>query len=124
MSLDAGGHLTHGSHVGFSIKTTKPSNTESMGKVSLTTTRFVPEEHQPKMIIAGFSAYSQVLISQKFREIADEVGAYLLVDMAHIAGLVAAGKYRSPVLRRRSNDNDTQDIARSRSGSFGSRNKL
>ena len=54
-------------------------------------------EHKPKMIIAGFSAYSQVLDFQRFREIADSVGAYLLVDMAHVAGLVAAGLYPNPV---------------------------
>lgn len=99
MSLDAGGHLTHGSHVNFSGKSYKAVQygIDEQGFVDYDEIRALAKEHQPKMIIAGFSAYSQVLDFAKFREIADEVGAYLLVDMAHIAGLVAAGEYPSPV---------------------------
>ena len=99
MSLDAGGHLTHGSHVNFSGKSYKAVQygIDEQGYVDYDEIRALAQEHQPKMIIAGFSAYSQVLDFAKFREIADEVGAYLLVDMAHIAGLVAAGEYPSPV---------------------------
>ena len=99
MSLDAGGHLTHGSHVNFSGKSYKAVQygIDEQGYVDYDEIRALAQEHQPKMIIAGFSAYSQVLDFAEFREIADEVGAYLLVDMAHIAGLVAAGEYPSPV---------------------------
>ena len=99
MSLDAGGHLTHGSHVNFSGKSYKAVQygIDEQGYVDYDEIRALAQAHQPKMIIAGFSAYSQVLDFAKFREIADEVGAYLLVDMAHIAGLVAAGEYPSPV---------------------------
>ena len=99
MSLDAGGHLTHGSHVNFSGKSYKAVQygIDEQGYVDYDEIRALAQEHQPKMIIAGFSAYSQVLDFAKFREIADEVGAYLLVDMAHVAGLVAAGEYPSPV---------------------------
>ena len=99
MSLDAGGHLTHGSHVNFSGKSYKAVQygIDEQGYVDYDEIRALAQEHQPKMIIAGFSAYSQVLDFAKFREIADEVGAYLLVDMAHIAGLVSAGEYPSPV---------------------------
>ena len=99
MSLDAGGHLTHGSHVNFSGKSYKAVQygIDEQGYVDYDEIRALAQEHQPKMIIAGFSAYSQVLDFAKFREIADEVGAYLLVDMAHIAGLVAAGEYPSPI---------------------------
>lgn len=99
MSLDAGGHLTHGSHVNFSGKSYKAVQygIDEQGFVDYDEIRALAKAHQPKMIIAGFSAYSQVLDFAKFREIADEVGAYLLVDMAHIAGLVAAGEYPSPV---------------------------
>ena len=99
MSLDAGGHLTHGSHVNFSGKSYKAVQygIDEQGYVDYDEIRALAQEHQPKMIIAGFSAYSQVLDFAKFREIADEVGAYRLVDMAHIAGLVAAGEYPSPV---------------------------
>ena len=99
MSLDAGGHLTHGSHVNFSGKTYNAVQygIDEQGFVDYDEIRAKAVEHKPKMIIAGFSAYSQVLDFAKFREIADEVGAYLLVDMAHIAGLVAAGEYPNPV---------------------------
>lgn len=100
MSLDAGGHLTHGSHVNFSGKNYKAVQyglDETTGLIDYDQIQKLAEEHQPKMIVAGFSAYSQVIDWAKFREIADSVGAYLFVDMAHVAGLVAAGEYPSPV---------------------------
>lgn len=99
MSLDAGGHLTHGSHVNFSGKTyhAVQYGIDANGFIDYEDVRAKALEHKPKMIIAGYSAYSQVLDFAKFREIADEVGAYLLVDMAHFAGLVAAGEYPNPV---------------------------
>ncbi|MGB0956859.1 MAG: serine hydroxymethyltransferase [Litorivicinus sp.] len=99
MSLDAGGHLTHGSHVNFSGKSYNAVQygIDANGFVDYDQVRALAVEHKPKMIIAGFSAYSQVLDFAKFREIADEVGAYLMVDMAHVAGLVAAGVYPNPV---------------------------
>lgn len=100
MSLAHGGHLTHGAKVNFSGKVYNAVqyglNPET-GEVDYNEIRDLALEHKPKMIVAGFSAYSQVLDWQKFRDIADEVGAYLLVDMAHVAGLVAAGEYPSPV---------------------------
>ena len=100
MSLAHGGHLTHGASVNFSGKMYKAVqyglNPET-GLVDYDEVASLAREHKPKMIVAGFSAYSQVLDWQKFRDIADEVGAYLLVDMAHVAGLVAAGEYPSPV---------------------------
>ncbi|WP_018274887.1 serine hydroxymethyltransferase [Teredinibacter turnerae] len=100
MSLDHGGHLTHGAKVNFSGKTYNAVqyglNPET-GLVDYEEIAKLAREHKPKMIVAGFSAYSQVLDWQKFRDIADEVGAYLMVDMAHVAGLVAAGVYPSPV---------------------------
>jgi glycine hydroxymethyltransferase len=100
MSLDAGGHLTHGAKPNFSGKTYNAIqygiDTET-GLVDYDAVRALAVEHQPKMIVAGFSAYSRVLDWAKFREIADEVGAWLVVDMAHVSGLVAAGVYPSPV---------------------------
>ena len=100
MSLAHGGHLTHGAKVNFSGKTYNAVqyglNSET-GLVDYDEVARLAREHKPKMIVAGFSAYSQVMDWQKFRAIADEVGAYLLVDMAHVAGLVAAGVYPSPV---------------------------
>ncbi len=100
MSLDAGGHLTHGSKVNFSGKIYKAVqyglNTET-GLVDYDQIRALAEEHKPKMIVGGFSAYSRVMDWNIFREIADSVGAYLFIDMAHVAGLVAAGIYPSPV---------------------------
>ncbi|WP_096085453.1 serine hydroxymethyltransferase [Agaribacterium haliotis] len=100
MSLAHGGHLTHGAKVNFSGKVYNAVqyglNPET-GEVDYDEIRQLALEHKPKMIVAGFSAYSQILDWQKFRDIADEVGAYLLVDMAHVAGLVAAGEYPSPV---------------------------
>ena len=100
MSLDAGGHLTHGSRVNFSGKVFNAVqyglNTET-GVIDYDEVAALAKEHQPKMVVAGFSAYSLQVDWQRFREIADSVGAYLLVDMAHVAGLIAAGIYPSPV---------------------------
>lgn len=99
MSLAHGGHLTHGATVSFSGKTYNAVQygIDENGLIDYEEVARLAREHKPKMIIAGFSAYSQVIDWQKFREIADEVGAYLMVDMAHVAGLVAAGLYPSPV---------------------------
>ena len=100
MSLDAGGHLTHGSKVNFSGKLFNAVqyglNTET-GEIDYDEVAKLAKEHQPKMVVAGFSAYSLQVDWQRFREIADSVGAYLLVDMAHVAGLIAAEIYPSPV---------------------------
>ena len=100
MSLAHGGHLTHGAKVNFSGKTYNAVqygiNVET-GEIDNDEVERLALEHKPKMVIAGFSAYSRVIDWQRFRDIADKVGAYLLVDMAHIAGLVAAGVYPSPV---------------------------
>ena len=100
MSLAHGGHLTHGSKVNFSGKlydAVQYGLDESTGEISYQQVDDLSREHQPKMIMAGFSAYSRVIDWQRFREIADKVGAYLVVDMAHVAGLVAVGLYPSPV---------------------------
>lgn len=99
MSLAHGGHLTHGASVSFSGKTYNAVHygIDENGLIDYDEVARLAREHKPKMIIAGFSAYSQVMDWQKFREIADEVGAYLMVDMAHVAGLVAAGLYPNPV---------------------------
>lgn len=100
MSLDAGGHLTHGSPVNFSgrLYQAVPYGVRAQdGIIDYDEVAQLAREHKPKMIVAGFSAYSRVLDWAKFRAIADEVGAYLLVDMAHVAGLVAAGLYPNPV---------------------------
>jgi glycine hydroxymethyltransferase len=100
MSLDHGGHLTHGAKVNFSGKLFKAVqyglNPET-GEIDYDQVERLAEEHRPKLIVAGFSAYSRVIDWQRFRKIADSVGAYFLVDMAHVAGLVAAGVYPSPV---------------------------
>ena len=100
MDLSAGGHLTHGSKVNFSGKLFNAVqygvNPES-GLIDYEQVAALAEEHRPRMIIGGFSAYSRVIDWQRFREIADNVGAYFVVDMAHVAGLVAAGLYPSPV---------------------------
>src|SRR5699024_2108726 len=100
MSLAHGGHLTHGAAPNFSGKTYNAVqygiNTDT-GLIDYDEVEAMALEHKPKMIIAGFSAYSQHLDFARFRDIADKVGAYLLVDMAHVAGLVAAGVYPSPV---------------------------
>ncbi|GAA0567098.1 serine hydroxymethyltransferase [Halomonas salifodinae] len=99
MSLDAGGHLTHGAKPNFSGKhyNAVQYGIDESGRIDYEEVAKLAREHQPKMIIAGFSAYSQIIDWAKFREIADEVGAYLLVDMAHVAGLVAAGVYPTPL---------------------------
>lgn len=100
MSLADGGHLTHGAHVNFSginYKAVQYGLNKETGIIDYDEVERLAKEHQPKMIIAGFSAYSQVVDWQKFRDIADSVGAYLMVDMAHVAGLVAAGVYPNPV---------------------------
>ena len=100
MSLADGGHLTHGSKVNFSGKIYNAIqyglNTET-GEVDYDQVAALAEEHKPKMVVAGFSAYSRVMDWQRFRDIADSVGAYLFVDMAHVAGLIAVGVYPNPV---------------------------
>ena len=100
MSLDHGGHLTHGAKVNFSGKLykaaqygIKPDN----GEIDYDQVSRLAQEHKPKMIVAGFSAYSRVIDWARFRTIADSVGALLFVDMAHVAGLIAAGLYPNPV---------------------------
>lgn len=100
MSLSEGGHLTHGSHVNFSGKTYNAVQyglNHETGEIDYEQVAALAEEHKPKMIIGGFSAYSGVVDWAKFREIADSVGAFLLVDMAHVAGLIAAGVYPNPL---------------------------
>lgn len=100
MSLNQGGHLTHGAAVNFSGKLFNaiPYGVDPLtGRVDYEVIAQLAREHRPKLIIAGFSAYSRIMDWQKFREIADEVGAYLMVDMAHVAGLVAAGLYPNPL---------------------------
>ncbi|HEX4618495.1 MAG TPA: serine hydroxymethyltransferase [Steroidobacteraceae bacterium] len=100
MSLDHGGHLTHGAKVNFSGKFfravqygIRPEN----GEIDYAQVQRLAEEHRPKMIVAGFSAYSRVIDWARFEGIAREVGAYFVVDMAHVAGLVAAGIYPNPL---------------------------
>src|SRR5687768_1980799 len=100
MSLDHGGHLTHGAKVNFSGKLFKAVQyglNPSTGEIDYEQVERLAQEHRPRLVIAGFSAYSRVIDWERFRKIADSVGAYFLVDMAHIAGLVAAGVYPSPV---------------------------
>ena len=100
MSLADGGHLTHGATVSFSgriYKSVQYGLNSETGEIDYDQVNDLAREHKPKLIVAGFSAYSRVIDWQKFREIADSVGAYLLVDMAHVSGLIAAGVYPSPV---------------------------
>jgi glycine hydroxymethyltransferase len=100
MSLADGGHLTHGAKPNFSGKhynAVQYGLDHSTGEIDYQQLEALAREHKPKMIIGGFSAYSRVVDWARFRAIADEVGAYLLVDMAHVAGLVAAGVYPTPV---------------------------
>ena len=99
MSLAHGGHLTHGAKVSASGKlyNAVQYGIDAQGRVDYDEVERLAKEHQPKMIVAGFSAYSRHLDFARFREIADMVGAYLLVDMAHVAGLVAAGLYPNPL---------------------------
>ena len=100
MSLAHGGHLTHGASVSFSgriYNAIQYGLNDATGEIDYDQVEALAKEHKPKMIVAGFSAYSRVVDWQRFRDIADEVGAYLFVDMAHVAGLVAGGVYPSPV---------------------------
>lgn len=99
MSLAHGGHLTHGSPVNFSGKLYNiiPYGIDEAGQINYEEMEALAIEHKPKMIIGGFSAYSQVCDWARMREIADKVGAYFFVDMAHVAGLIAAGVYPNPV---------------------------
>ncbi len=100
MSLAHGGHLTHGSKVSSSGKiynsVSYGLNPET-GEIDYDEVERLAQEHKPKMVVAGFSAYSRIVDWQRFRDIADSIGAYLFVDMAHVAGLVAAGEYPNPV---------------------------
>jgi glycine hydroxymethyltransferase len=100
MSLDHGGHLTHGAKVNFSgriFNAVQYGLDPATGEIDYEQVERLAHEHRPKLIIAGFSAYSRVVDWARFRSIADAVGAYFLVDMAHVAGLVAAGVYPTPV---------------------------
>ena len=100
MSLDHGGHLTHGAKVNFSGKLFKAVQyglDSATGEIDYAEVERLALEHRPKMILAGFSAYSRIVDWQRFRAIADSVGAWFVVDMAHVAGLVAAGVYPNPV---------------------------
>jgi len=99
MSLDAGGHLTHGSPVNMSGKyyNIVPYGVNEDGFIDYDNVLKIAKECKPKLIVAGASAYARIIDFKKFREIADEVGAYLMVDMAHIAGLVAGGQHPSPI---------------------------
>jgi len=100
MALPHGGHLTHGSHVNFSGQIYRAEQygiDETTGLIDYEAVEAQAIQHRPKLIIAGFSAYSQVVDWARFRAIADKVGAYLMVDMAHVAGLIAVGLYPSPI---------------------------
>jgi glycine hydroxymethyltransferase len=100
MSLDAGGHLTHGAPINFSGRiyhSVQYGLNAETGEIDYDQVEALAQQHKPKMIVAGFSAYSRILDWQRFRDIADSVDAYLMADMAHVAGLVAAGEYPSPV---------------------------
>lgn len=99
MSLAHGGHLTHGSPVNFSGRLYQAIHygLDTNEEIDYQQARQLAHEHKPKMIMTGFSAYSRIVDWQKFREIADEIGAYLVSDIAHVAGLIAAGLYPSPV---------------------------
>ena len=100
MSLDHGGHLTHGAKVNFSgkfFKAVQYGIVADTGIIDYDQVERLAREHRPKMIVAGFSAYSRVIDWARFRAIADSIGAYLFVDMAHVAGLIACGLYPNPV---------------------------
>jgi glycine hydroxymethyltransferase len=100
MSLAHGGHLTHGAAVNFSGKlyhSIQYGLNDRSGEIDYEQVADLAQQHQPKMIVGGFSAYSRIVDWQRLRDIADEVGAYLMVDMAHVAGLVAVGLYPNPV---------------------------
>ena len=99
MSLAHGGHLTHGSKVSFSGKlfNAVQYGLDEKGDINYAEVELLAREHKPKMIVAGFSAFSGIVDWARFRKIADEVGAYLMVDIAHVAGMIAAGIYPNPV---------------------------
>ncbi|MDE0732360.1 MAG: serine hydroxymethyltransferase [Gammaproteobacteria bacterium] len=100
MSLADGGHLTHGASVSFSgriYNSVQYGLKTGTGEIDYDQVNALAQEHKPKLIMAGFSAYSRVIDWQKFRRIADSIGAYFVVDMAHVSGLIAAGVYPSPV---------------------------
>ena len=100
MSLADGGHLTHGASVSFSgriYRAVQYGLDADSGEIDYQQVERLARQHQPRIIVAGFSAYSRIIDWQKFRDIADSTGAYLLVDMAHVSGLIAAGVYPSPV---------------------------
>jgi len=100
MSLADGGHLTHGASVSFSgriYNSVQYGLKNGTGEIDYDQVNALAQEHKPKLIMAGFSAYSRVIDWQKFRRIADSIGAYFVVDMAHVSGLIAAGVYPSPV---------------------------
>jgi glycine hydroxymethyltransferase len=100
MSLDAGGHLTHGAPINFSgrmYNSVQYGLDLETGEIDYANVEKLANEHKPKMIVAGFSAYSRTIDWQRFRDIADSVGAYLMADMAHVAGLIAVDEYPSPV---------------------------
>ena len=100
MSLDHGGHLTHGAKINFSgriYNSVQYGLVEATGEIDYDQVEALALEHKPKMIIAGFSAYSRVVDWQRFRDISDKVGAVMMCDIAHVAGLIAAGVYPSPV---------------------------
>ena len=100
MSLDHGGHLTHGAKVNFSgrlYNSVQYGLVEATGEIDYDQVEALALEHKPKMIVAGFSAYSRVVDWQRFRDIADKVGAIMMCDIAHVAGLIAAGLYPNPV---------------------------
>ena len=100
MALAHGGHLTHGSHVNFSgqnYNAVQYGLNPETGEVDYEQVEQLAAEHRPKMIVAGFSAYSRVMDWQRFRDISDSVGALLMVDMAHVSGLIATDLYPSPV---------------------------
>ena len=100
MSLSDGGHLTHGSKVNFSGRlyhAVQYGVDAETGLIDYDAVQALADEHRPRMVIAGFSAYSRVVDWQRFRDIADSVGAWLMVDMAHVAGLVATGQYPNPI---------------------------
>ena len=115
MALDHGGHLTHGMKLNVSGKLYKVVAYHVRREdrlVDMDEVAALAEEHKPKVIVAGWSAYPRQLDFAAFREIADSVGAKLMVDMAHFAGLVAAGEHPSPSTRRRRHDHDPQDALR------------
>ena len=100
MSLSDGGHLTHGSSVNFSGKTYNAIQygiNLDTGELNYTEIEELANKYSPKLLIGGFSAYSRIVDWERMRDIADSVGAFFLVDMAHVAGLVAAGLYPSPI---------------------------